>query len=154
MINNYTYESELGQIFIEEENNHITKVSFDKGSQENSNLTPLIKRTINELEEYFNGKRIIFTIPIAPRGTEFQQKVWSILKEIPYGKTVSYLDIAKELGCNNKVRAVGNANGKNPILFIIPCHRVINHNGKLGGYAGGLLVKEKLLKFESDINVK
>jgi len=114
----------------------------------NMGETQLLKKANQQLQEYLIGKRKIFDLPLAPRGTEFQQKVWSSLQEIPYGKTNSYKDIAKNIGNIKACRAVGMANNKNPILIFIPCHRVIGANGKLVGYAGGLNVKEKLLEIE------
>lgn len=114
----------------------------------NVNETVLLKRANKQLQEYFSGKRKIFDLPLAPSGTEFQQKVWSSLQKIPYGKTNSYKEIAESIGNIKAARAVGMANNKNPILILIPCHRVIGANGKLVGYAGGLEVKEKLLKIE------
>ena len=112
------------------------------------NETVLIKKANKQLQEYFSGKRKIFDLPLAPTGTEFQQKVWSSLRKIPYGTTNSYKEIAESIGNIKASRAVGMANNKNPILILIPCHRVIGTNGKLVGYAGGIDVKEKLLKIE------
>ena len=114
----------------------------------------MIKKTIKELEEYFEGKRKFFDIPISIKGTEFQEKVWEALLRIPYGETKSYEDIAKMVGCPKGARAVGMANHNNKIIIIIPCHRVIGKNGKLVGYAGGLPVKEKLLQIESNYKLK
>ncbi|MBU3160256.1 methylated-DNA--[protein]-cysteine S-methyltransferase [Clostridium frigoris] len=116
----------------------------------NINETVLLKGANRQLQEYFSGKRKVFDLPLAPSGTEFQQKVWHALREIPYGKTNSYKDIAKNIGNIKAARAVGMANNKNPILIFIPCHRVIGSNGKLVGYAGGLDVKEKLLNIEKE----
>lgn len=106
--------------------------------------------TALQLQEYFNGNRQDFDIPLAPAGTEFQQKVWQALTKIPFGKTTSYSAIANDLSNPLSVRAVGMANGKNPIAIIIPCHRVIGANGSLTGYAGGLWRKEKLLILEGN----
>nr|WP_253201780.1 methylated-DNA--[protein]-cysteine S-methyltransferase [Clostridium sp. DSM 17811] len=128
----------------------ITQMNFAEKMPKgiNINETVLLKRANMQLQEYFCGKRKIFDLPLAPSGTEFQQKVWNSLLEIPYGKTKSYKDIAKNVGNIKAARAVGMANNKNPIFIIIPCHRVIGANGKLVGYAGGLSVKEKLLAIE------
>lgn len=109
---------------------------------------PLIVRTKKELKEYFAGKRRKFTVPLAAEGTVFQKKAWSVLRKISYGKTMSYSEQAGRLGKQSAVRAVGSANGKNPIPIIVPCHRVVTKDGKLGGYAGGLSIKMKLLALE------
>ncbi|TLS71118.1 methylated-DNA--[protein]-cysteine S-methyltransferase [Aliarcobacter thereius] len=106
-----------------------------------------------ELIEYFNNKRDSFTISYKIFGTEFQKKVWNILTTIPYGKTISYKEEASMLGNEKAFRAVANANGKNRISIIIPCHRVISHNGEIGGYTGGIDIKKELLRVES-INQK
>lgn len=102
-----------------------------------------------QLNEYFTGKRKVFDLPINLNGTSFQQKVWKELRNIPYGETKSYRDIASSIGNKKAVRAVGCANSKNPILIIVPCHRVINKNGKLGGFACGIDVKKFLLELEA-----
>jgi methylated-DNA-[protein]-cysteine S-methyltransferase len=101
-----------------------------------------------ELEEYFRGDRKVFEMPLSPRGTPFQLSVWRELEHIPYGATISYMELARRVGNPKAVRAVGAANGANPIPVIIPCHRVIGSNGKLVGYGGGLDRKELLLSIE------
>jgi len=106
------------------------------------------KLLTDELNAYFEGKRREFTAPIAPSGTPFQQRVWKHLATIPYGKTTTYGQIAKDLGDTKLSRAVGRANGTNPIFLLIPCHRVIGANGQLAGYAGGLDRKAELLRLE------
>ncbi|MEO6882406.1 MAG: methylated-DNA--[protein]-cysteine S-methyltransferase [Bacteroidia bacterium] len=123
-------------IFIEENKKNIFEIHDS------------LKNVAYQIEEYFSGKRKIFELKLNPEGTDFQKKVWRELAEIPFGKTVSYLTIAIALGDKNATRAVGNANGKNPISIIVPCHRVIGENGKLTGYAGGLWRKEWLLQHE------
>ena len=110
----------------------------------------VIEETIAELEEYFVEKRKDFDIPLLLSGTDFQRSVWKGLLQIPYGSTVSYLDLAKSIGNEKAVRAVASANGANAISILIPCHRVVGSNGTLTGYAGGLDVKEKLLTLEKD----
>jgi methylated-DNA-[protein]-cysteine S-methyltransferase len=95
----------------------------------------------------------VFDLPLAPRGSEFQKTVWQALRKIPFGETRSYLALAKELGSANAVRAVGAANGKNPLSIVVPCHRVIGTDGALTGFAGGLVVKAKLLDFESSRSI-
>jgi methylated-DNA-[protein]-cysteine S-methyltransferase len=102
----------------------------------------------NQLREYFDGKRKNFDMPLSPHGTEFQEKVWAQLRTIPYGVTISYLQLAKILGNPKLIRAAGAANGKNPVAILIPCHRVIGSNGELVGYAGGLPIKKWLLEHE------
>ena len=108
------------------------------------------KQSYQELLEYFAGKRKTFDIPLKQNGTDFQMRVWEALRQIPYGKTVTYKDIAKKVGNEKASRAVGMANHNNPICIIVPCHRVIGKNGDLTGYAEGLNVKEKLLKLEAN----
>jgi methylated-DNA-[protein]-cysteine S-methyltransferase len=105
----------------------------------------------NQLEEYFSGKRNQFDIKLNPKGTEFQHQVWKLLREIPFGETRSYGQLANELGNPGASRAVGRANATNPIAIIVPCHRVIGSNGTLTGYAGGLSMKERLLQFEQGL---
>ncbi len=107
------------------------------------------QRPIRQLEEYFSGKRKTFTITLAAQGTPFQQRVWQALRTIPYGRTRSYGQVAKAVGKPKAARAVGAANGQNPISIIVPCHRVIGSTGKLVGYGGGLSIKETLLAHES-----
>jgi O-6-methylguanine DNA methyltransferase len=108
----------------------------------------LLDTIAGQLDEYFLGKRRAFDVPLAYAGTDFQQRVWTALLEIPYGQTWSYLTVAKRVGSPDAVRAVGQANGLNPIAIVIPCHRVINASGALGGYGGGLSRKQHLLDLE------
>jgi methylated-DNA-[protein]-cysteine S-methyltransferase len=109
---------------------------------------PYLFNVFNQLKEYFDGKRKKFDIPLDIKGTDFQKRVWNELQKIPYGKTISYKKLSEKLGDVKAIRAVGKANGQNPIPIIIPCHRVIGADGELTGYAGGLEVKEKLLEIE------
>ena len=109
---------------------------------------PILEKTKKQLEQYFAGQRTTFDLPINSVGTEFQQRVWKTLMEIPFGETWNYGQLALAIGNKNASRAVGAANGKNPISIIVPCHRVIGANGALTGYAGGLKAKEWLLKHE------
>lgn len=108
----------------------------------------VMKPYVSELTDYFEGKRSSFTLPMKLYGTVFQQAVWKALEEFPYGQIVTYTDLARKLGKEKAVRAVGTAIGANPVLILIPCHRVIGKNGKLAGYRGGLTMKEKLLQLE------
>jgi methylated-DNA-[protein]-cysteine S-methyltransferase len=109
--------------------------------------TPVLKEASSQLDEYFAGRRHRFELPMQLRGTAFQQEVWAELCRIPYGETISYGELARRVGRPNGPRAVGQANGKNPVAIIVPCHRVVASDG-LGGYAGGPLVKEALLALE------
>ncbi|MFX1285581.1 MAG: methylated-DNA--[protein]-cysteine S-methyltransferase [Promethearchaeota archaeon] len=110
---------------------------------------PILDKLEIELKEYFNGKLRDFSIPLDLRGTPFETSVWNALQKIPYGETRSYGEIAKTIGKSSASRAVGRANGNNPVAIVVPCHRVIASNGKLHGYGGGLWRKEKLLALES-----
>ena len=119
-------------------------------TEDNPNeMTKLCKK---QLEEYYSGNRMIFELPMNLKGTEFQQKVWKELCKIPYGKTITYKEIARNIGNEKAVRAVGTAIGKNPIAIVIPCHRVIGSNGLLTGYAYGIDKKEQLLNLEKRKN--
>jgi methylated-DNA-[protein]-cysteine S-methyltransferase len=111
---------------------------------------PLVSEALRQLQAYFAGERSAFDIPLAPEGTEFQRTVWKALLEIPYGETCSYSDLARSIGNPAAVRAVGAANGRNPIGIIVPCHRVIGSSGKLVGYGGGLPMKRMLLDLEAE----
>ncbi|MPM89161.1 Methylated-DNA--protein-cysteine methyltransferase, constitutive [bioreactor metagenome] len=150
MKNSYYYRTAIGLIGISENETGITDVFFM--NQPDPLLlqkeSPLIKRTISQLREYLNGTRQVFDLPLAPQGTPFQQSVWKELLKIPYGSTRSYQDVAKAIGKPQACRAVGMANNRNPLVIIIPCHRVIGAGGKLVGYGGGLAIKAKLLELE------
>jgi methylated-DNA-[protein]-cysteine S-methyltransferase len=113
---------------------------------------PYMFGVFDQLNEYFAGTRKEFDVPLDIEGTDFQKKVWNELQKIPYGKTISYKTLSEKLGDVKAIRAVGKANGQNPIAIIIPCHRVIGANGNLVGYAGGLDIKEKLLHLEGALN--
>ena len=110
---------------------------------------PILIETERQLAEYFAGKRTEFDLPLEPNGTEFQKKVWRTLREIPFGKTKRYLDLARAIGSPDASRAVGAANGKNPLSIVVPCHRVVGANGALTGFAGGLETKAALLALEA-----
>jgi methylated-DNA-[protein]-cysteine S-methyltransferase len=152
MKNAFYYDTPIGKIGIVENGAAITHMYFGEITSQDINIieTQLLKRANEELQEYFAGKRKTFDLPLEPKGTEFQLKVWKALQEIPYGKTCSYKDIAASIGNIKACRAVGMANNKNSLPIFIPCHRVIGANGKLVGYAGGLDVKEKLLAIEKN----
>jgi len=137
--------------FLELKSDEESLVSVGFVNQQNSSSTELpdiIDEAAKQLHEYFKGERKFFDLNINPEGTLFQHKIWDLVKNVPYGTTVSYLDIARFSGNEKNTRAVGMANGKNPLPIIIPCHRVIGHAGKLTGYAGGLEKKQWLLHLE------
>ena len=137
-------------IVITDNGNAITGLFFDRKRAAGLKKaeTPLIQKAAAQVKEYFAGKRKQFKLPLAPHGTEFQQAVWRALQDIPYGETRSYKEIAAAIGRPKAVRAVGMANNRNPISIIVPCHRVIGHDGKLVGYGGGLPLKQRLLELE------
>lgn len=127
----------------------LSAISFVSDEAENSTVQPkILEEASDQLQEYFSGKRKVFNLQLAPEGTEFQQKVWHLVQEVEFGATASYLDIAIKSGSEKNTRAVGLANGKNPIPIIIPCHRIVGSSGKLTGYAGGLERKRWLLNHE------
>ncbi len=141
----------LGMVGIEEQDGAVIRLEFhcDPGSFSLSvPENPILKRAFDELQEYLDGTRRSFTLPLAPRGTDFMRKVWTRLREIPYGETASYKEIAQSIGVPGGMRAVGLANNRNPIAVFIPCHRVIGADGSLVGYAGGLELKRQLLELE------
>lgn len=117
--------------------------------EETTGENGLTKLTVQQLDEYFSGKRKLFQIPILQNGTLFQTKVWTLLQAIPYGRTVSYMDLSKSYGDIKAIRAIASANGKNNIAIIVPCHRVIGSDQSLTGYAGGLWRKQWLLAHEA-----
>lgn len=145
------YSSPIGLVEITGSKDGITSIIFADDSQVAIGEIPeTLKNSYNQIDEYFKEKRKTFDFKLSPEGTEFQKKVWMELMNIPFGETLTYKDIACRLGNIKAVRAVGNANGKNPISIVIPCHRVIGSNGELTGYAGGLDRKAWLLKHETD----
>jgi methylated-DNA-[protein]-cysteine S-methyltransferase len=151
MKNVFSYDYPIGALGIAEEDDAITRVFFDGGKGLPDFIaaeTPLIKKTAAQLAEYFGGKRRSFDLPLALRGTDFQLAVWKALLTIPSGETRCYQDIADLIGRPKAVRAVGMANNRNPIVIIVPCHRVIGKDGGLTGYGGGLSVKQYLLDLE------
>lgn len=141
-------QSPVGIIEISGSDDGIRSIIFLDNDSEPTTVPPCIQECVNQLNEYFDGKREQFDLKLDPRGTEFQLKVWEKLQQIPFGETISYLDLARMTGSETNTRAVGNANGKNKINIVVPCHRVIGSNGKLTGYGGGLWRKEILLKLE------
>lgn len=144
------YKSPVGELLIVCTETALLSLGARKEqeSAEDKENNPVIQQTIKELEEYFAGSRKVFTVPLDLRGTEFQKKVWEALREIPYGETRSYKEIAEKIGNPKASRAVGMANHRNPIGIVVPCHRVVGANGKLTGYAGGIPMKQALLELE------
>lgn len=143
------YHSPVGDMQLEYENGAVTALKTVKaGVQPEGAPDALAETVFRQLDEYFAGTRTAFDFPCAPQGTPFQQKVWAALCEIPYGETRSYKQIAEAVGKPKACRAVGMANNRNPIIIVIPCHRVIGANGALTGYGGGLEMKRALLELE------
>jgi len=172
MKNVYFYDTIIGKLRIADNGEGIIEIGVETGASSKNlvgadfagipvrsdtnlpspgcrvNETPLIKKAYTQLSEYFSGNRKTFNLPLKLEGTEFQKKVWQALIDIPYGETRSYKQIAEAVGCPKGCRAVGNANNKNKILIMVPCHRVIGANGDLVGFGAGLDVKKKLLYIE------
>ena len=130
----------------------ISIISVSDEGDSSSTIPMVLQEAVSQLNDYFEGKRNNFTFKLNPSGTEFQQKVWKGLLEIPFGKTMSYLELSKKLGDVKAIRAVASANGKNPLWIVVPCHRVIGTDGSLTGYAGGLWRKKWLLEHENPTN--
>ena len=147
----FFYDTPVGKLIIGEENGSITRVTWTQLPKNYlQEETELILKCKNQLDEYFAGKRKTFDLPLAPKGTDFQKKVWNALQEIPYGEIRNYKDIAVAVDNPRGCQAVGGANGKNPIAIIIPCHRVVGTGGKLTGYAWGIEKKQWLLAHEEE----
>lgn len=140
----------LGTVRIEGDASGVSVISILNGTEVVSEEIPdVLQQAVSELKAYFEGGRREFTFPLRPEGTEFQKKIWQLLMDIPYGKTVSYLDLSRRFGDEKAIRAVAAANGKNPLWIVVPCHRVVGSDGSLTGYAGGLWRKKWLLEHES-----
>ena len=152
------YPSPIGNILIECTHDLVTALLFEKKSGEQQSKEVVIKeppsqhallnKCLLQLHEYFEGSRKEFDLPVQQNGTVFQQKIWTALMQIPYGKTISYLELSKRTGDIKAIRAVGTTNGKNQLSIVVPCHRVIGSNGDLTGYSGGLWRKRWLLEHE------
>lgn len=153
MTHYYTYDTILGSVTFVEENGALVVITTHPyhPKEEIYQETPVIKEAFRQLSEYFSGNRKTFNLPLLLKGTDFQKQVWQALLKIPFGETRSYKQIAEAIGNPKAVRAVGMANNKNPLLIVIPCHRVIGANGKLVGYAVGLDKKEYLLRLEGSL---
>jgi len=147
-------KSPLGVLVLESDGENLTRIRLPNEEYENDpdvqrvRKPVLFKEAAAQLGAYFRGERAGFDLPLAPGGTLFQQQVWAHLKKIPHGETISYAELAERVGRKGSYRAVGAANGRNPVPIVIPCHRVIGSNGKLTGYAGGIEAKKKLLELE------
>ena len=144
----HVIQSPIGPLTLTGTEEALTRLSFGGGQAGADSPSPALELAARELAEYFAGTRREFTVPLAPEGTAFQLAVWSALREIPYGATASYRDIAVRLGKPGGAVAVGQANSRNPIPIIIPCHRIIGAGGQLVGYTGGLEIKRFLLRLE------
>lgn len=159
MIYRSTVDSPLGKLHLAATDSALTELLFDHHRLEVDGVAvaagaptdrnSLIELAERELTEYFAGARTSFTVPTSAEGTDFQKSVWAELRKIPFGQTISYIELARRMGNEKKTRAVGLANGKNPISIIIPCHRVIGANGHLVGYGGGIENKRWLIDFEA-----
>jgi len=145
------YKSPIGILEIICENNILVSLKLVDYCEKSNIEADFIKDIKKQLDEYFSGKRTTFNIEINPTGTDFQKLVWKELQKISYSKTKSYSEVAEAIGNKNAQRAVGNACNKNPIMIIIPCHRVVSKNNNLGGYAYGSKIKQKLLNIENFI---
>ncbi len=149
------YHSPVGILKISGTEGYISEVSFHDSTQnpsvKNKQVPPMLIQCAEQLIQYFNGERRQFDLPLSQPGTSFQQEVWNELVLIPFGKTISYLELAIRTGDTKATRAVANANGKNNIAVIVPCHRVIGASGNLVGYAGGLWRKKWLLEMEAKV---
>lgn len=147
------YHSIYGYFTILSDDHYIRKIEFGKQRPSDDVVWqedhPLLQQAACQMIEYFDGKRKAFALPLAPAGTDFQKAVWRSLQQIPYGKTISYGELAKSLRRPNAARAVGGACHQNPIVIVIPCHRVIGSSGKLMGFGGGIELKKALLQLEA-----
>lgn len=152
MTNKAFLETPLGTAVIEGDEKGISRISISEETSPPANETPdFLRVAVNQLQEYFDGKRTIFALKLNPEGTDFQKQIWQELQKIPFGKTTSYLELSRKYGDPKAIRAVAAANGKNPLWIVIPCHRVIGSDGSLTGYAGGLWRKKWLLEHEQPV---
>lgn len=140
--------SPIGYVRLSASDEAVVRVEFCDEAPETAPSNSLLEEAVRQLKAYFEGDMRAFDLPLAPEGTPFQQRVWEALRQIPYGTTTTYLDMALRLGDEKSIRAAAAANGRNPVGIIIPCHRVIGSDGKLVGYAGGLWRKKWLLQHE------
>ena len=144
-----SFKSPIGLITVYAEGDQIVAVKWGtKHAVKHNSTNPVLIEAKQQLTEYFRGERQCFQLPIRPAGTEFQLAVWKALEDIDFGELKSYVDIARKIGKEGAVRAVGNALGKNPLPILVPCHRVVNNGRGLGGFTGGMKIKKFLLKHE------
>lgn len=159
MENSYSLQSPIGFLTICEQDNQLTRLYLDnqdRGILQSRNFeyhSDFLHEVYHQLNEYFAGKRKIFDLPVDSKGTAFQKAVWRELQKIPYGETRSYEDIAVAIGNKKAVRAIGQANGRNPIMIVVPCHRVIRKNGDISGFACGVEAKRYLLNLERENSI-
>lgn len=159
MENSYSFQSPIGFLTICEQDNQLTRLYLDnqdRGILQSRNFeyhSDFLHEVYHQLNEYFAGKRKIFDLPVDGKGTAFQKTVWRELQKIPYGETRSYEDIAVAIGNKKAVRAIGQANGRNPITIVVPCHRVIRKNGDISGFACGVEAKRYLLNLERENSI-
>jgi len=149
-----SFNSPLGFLILKSDGQSVTAISFSGNDIQEQNPCNVLESCKAQLDDYFSGKSLTFDLPLSPEGTEFQQRVWAELLKIPYGETITYMDMAVRLGDPKCIRAAGTANGKNPIAIIIPCHRVIGAGNKLTGYAGGIWRKKLLLELEMKHSIR
>lgn len=142
-------QTPIGTAELKGDENGLASITVLDNKKPNGTLPVVLVDAAKQFQEYFNGDRTVFNLELNPSGTDFQKKVWNALLKIPFGKTISYLELSKQLGDVKAIRAVASANGKNPLWIVVPCHRVIGTNGDLTGYAGGLHRKKWLLEHES-----
>lgn len=143
------HKTPIGYLYISENNGEITDISVKEADAHGTKAsTPVLKQAAKELDEYFSGARTHFDLPLDPSGTDFQKKIWIQMAKIPYGTAINYGELARRAGSPQGARAAGGACNKNPILIVLPCHRVIGKDGSLTGFGSGLDLKEKLLKLE------
>lgn len=153
-----TYPSPFGTLYLVAEGDKVRGIAFEASwprlakrfRDVTEGPSPVLEETARQLSEYFAGKRRVFDLPLEAGGTPFQQSVWTALKTIGFGETRTYKQQAEMVGVPKGARAVGLANGLNPLCIVVPCHRVVGSDGKMTGYAGGLAVKTKLLRFENE----
>ena len=145
-------ETPIGLLKITGNENGISKISITENGIISQNIPKNLIEAVSQIQEYFLGNRKEFNLKINPSGTLFQQQVWAALCDIPFGKTISYLELAKKIGDPKVIRAAASANGKNPLLLVVPCHRVIGTDGSLTGFSAGLWRKKWLLEHENPTN--
>ncbi|MCW8869382.1 MAG: methylated-DNA--[protein]-cysteine S-methyltransferase [Proteobacteria bacterium] len=152
MDNTLTIESPVGPLYLHADKDHLTRLSFTAVASDYPKKTnhPILRQTVNQLTTYFDNQSRTFDLPVKFNGTDFQNRVWRALMTIPHGQTQTYGDMAQAIKNPKAVRAVGMANNKNPIVIIVPCHRVIGAGGQLVGYGGGLPIKTWLLNHEKN----